>query len=419
MKFEVLGTVLRTVWWFLLVSVACREYRLATGSTRRQHRNHNRTIAVYLNSGFHFEVLLSILGIVTSREVPDRVSSSEPWPYVGYNNVILGQNYLSDERKDLLLSPPSLRDVNITFVYANPRLTEPNADYTIIVTTYTYTGSNFKSFQVAQSWPHQQNNSKMVFLCHSVPPPDMVRAYDNYNLWYLSPHAGKLGLRFILPSYLPPFPSSLSKKFMLPQSQGRLVLITQGQITHMRRDYFALFAALKTLSHDFPSILRAIQVYVIGSGKTMSPQLKEAMEKAEEDGLVVCLAGLNDTAFFASLAQADAFLPLVHKHLEQHRPYFENKLSSSFSLALSLGVSIIGQAPLFQIYRGVDGVAYRNHTDLPQAIVSFVLSKQGKTTHVSPARDRDGRGEKSPREHRYLRHRTGVVTQALSQRGMH
>jgi glycosyltransferase involved in cell wall biosynthesis len=335
--------------------------------------------SINLNTLFHFEVLTAILGVAIGPDLPNHVDSSPTWPFVGIKNILLPQKYLQGERRKLILTSPSFKNANITFINSDPNDPTHSADVTIMITAYTATGQmpkGTRKYVLDKRWYPPNSFQSVVFLVHNIPKIRTPFRYGGYDLWYLSPHAARFNASFLIPSFSPALPPSIANLATLNAKQDpkRIVFMIQGTVQADRRDYAALFEALEDIKRNRPDVSSAIAVYVIGrttfSGKQLLQQLKDA---AKEDLIYHIKTVESDNMYLSLMRKSDVILPLAHRHIPGHRPYFETKLTSSISLALALGVPVIAQYEFFAFYPNLQGVPYDSPVDgLKDAIIAFV-----------------------------------------------
>lgn len=335
--------------------------------------------SINLNTKFHFEVLTAMLGIAIKPSLPNYVDSSPTWPFVGIKNILLPQKYLQGERKELIMSSPSFKDSNITFIDSNPNRPTEEADVTIMITAYTATGKmpkGTKKYVIDKRWSAPNKFESVVFLVHNIPKTHTPFRYLGYEYWYLSPHAAKFNASYVIPSFSPELPPSIKHLATLNAKEDpkKIVFMVQGTVQSDRRDYAALFEVLRNLRRDFPMISSAFAVYVVGRTDYSGEELLQQLRGAAEENLIYHIKTVqSDNMYLSLMRKSDVILPLAHRHIAGHRPYFETKLTSSISLALALGVPVIAQREFFSFYPNLQGVPYDSPIDgLRQAIVTFV-----------------------------------------------
>jgi hypothetical protein len=327
------------------------------------------TIAINLNTMMHFELLTAILGIISSPDKPMSVDASIEWKWFGIKNVIIPQHNLRINRQRLLVESPSYSGVNISFTNDLPNRPVPGADLTIIITTFAK-GGGTKDHQL-EHWSAYRGDPSILFLVHNIPVPlSHATAYRGLNAWYISPHASRLGLPYIVPSYTPLLPLSFTNSTLptlpllreLKPLEGRIVGLVIGNVVKEHRDYRALFKGLEALRLSHPEVMDQLCIAVVGRTNQASRDLLRELDSAVSSGLVVLYDNVpnNDLVYLYLLRRAHFIIPLIHRAIPTHQVYFRTKLAASINQAIGLGVPVVAHRPLFLAYSKMRGVPYDN-----------------------------------------------------------
>ncbi len=157
---------------------------------------------------------------------------------------------------------------------------------------------------------------------------------------------------------LPPFlPVEKYKKIGVDDDTIRFVI--QGNI-EPRRNYPLLLKVIDKL-YLLRAELPPFEFHIIGNCTgAFGVEVRRIINKQPWKELVVFSEGeLAYPDFYGRIAIADYLLPLLDKSESRFHPYFEDKLTSSVSVALMLNVPLVIHEELADIY-GISGVVYND-----------------------------------------------------------
>jgi hypothetical protein len=119
-----------------------------------------------------------------------------------------------------------------------------------------------------------------------------------------------------------------------------IVFLVQGNLELKRRDYAAL---RQVLDHDsMKPFLGKFIVRIVGRSFDVPPEM------LNHSSMRVSASNLDDASFYALCKTASYLLPLLLP--EKQSSYFDGKLSSGVSVAISLNIPIIGHVKLQELY---------------------------------------------------------------------